>query len=123
MRLYEDILIYLYTEYELNITNKGVQYLAECIAEVYRDRTWSIHMTKLYETVASRHETTWKNVERLARQEVKKVSNNKLGEFILRQAIIIKQNKKRKRGNVERVLQKNITRKDCLRWRQRVYRT
>ena len=39
MRLYEDILIYLYTEYEMNITNKGVQYLAECIAEVYRDRT------------------------------------------------------------------------------------
>lgn len=98
MRLYEDILIYLYTEYELNITNKGVQYLAECIAEVYRDRTWSIHMTKLYETIASKHETTWKNVERLARQEVKKVSDNKLGEFILRQAIIIKQNK-RKRGN------------------------
>ena len=98
MRLYEDILIYLYTEYEMNITNKGVQYLAECIAEVYRDKTWSVHMTKLYETIASKHETTWKNVERLARQEVKKVSNNKLGEFILRQAIIIKQNK-RKRGN------------------------
>ena len=98
MRLYEDILIYLYTEYEMNITNKGVQYLAECIAEVYRDRTWSVHMTKLYEMIASKHETTWKNVERLARQEVKKVSNNKLGEFILRQAIIIKQNK-RKRGN------------------------
>lgn len=98
IRLYEDILIYLYTEYEMNITNKGVQYLAECIAEVYRDRTWSVHMTKLYETVASKHETTWKNVERLARQEVKKVSNNKLGEYILRQAIIIKQNK-RKRGN------------------------
>ena len=97
MRLYEDILIYLYTEYEMNITNKGVQYLAECIAEVYRDRTWSVHMTRLYETIASKHETTWKNVERLARQEVKKVSNNKLGEFILRQAII-KQNK-RKRGN------------------------
>ena len=54
-------------------------------------------MTRLYETIASKHETTWKNVERLARQEVKKVSNNKLGEFILRQAII-KQNK-RKRGN------------------------
>ena len=98
MRLYEDILIYLYTEYELNITNNGVQYLAECIAEVYKDRTWSVHMTKLYEAIASRHNTTWKNVERLARQEVKKVSNNKLGEFILRQAIIIKQNK-RKRGN------------------------
>ena len=98
MRLYEDILIYLYTEYEMNITNKGVQYLAECIAEVYRDRIWAVHMTKLYETIASKHETTWKNVERLARQEVKKVSNNKLGEFILRQAIIIKQNK-RKRGN------------------------
>ena len=98
MRLYEDILIYLYTEYEMNITNKGVQYLAECIAEVYRDRTWSVHMTKLYETVATKHDATWKNVERLARQEVKKVSNNKLGEFILRQAIIIKQNK-RKRGN------------------------
>lgn len=98
MRLYEDILIYLYTEYEMNITNKGVQYLAECIAEVYRDRIWSVHMTKLYETVSSRHGTTWKNVERLARQEVKKVSDNKLGEFILRQAIIIKQNK-RKRGN------------------------
>lgn len=98
MRLYEDILIYLYTEYEMNITNKGVQYLAECIAEVYRDRTWAVHMTKLYETIASKHETTWKNVERLARQEVKKVSDNKLGEFILRQAIIIKQNK-RKRGN------------------------
>ena len=98
MRLYEDILIYLYTEYEMNITNKGVQYLAECIAEVYRDRTWAVHMTKLYELVATKHETTWKNVERLARQEVKKVSSNKLGEFILRQAIIIKQNK-RKRGN------------------------
>ena len=94
MRLYEDILIYLYTEYEMNITNKGVQYLAECIAEVYKDRTWSVHMTKLYETVASKHGTTWKNVERLARQEVKKVSYNKLGEFILRHAIIIKQKKK-----------------------------
>ena len=78
MRLYEDILIYLYTEYEMNITNKGVQYLAECIAEVYRDRAWSVHMTKLYETIASKHETTWKNVERLARQEVKKVSNNNI---------------------------------------------
>ena len=98
MRLYEYIVIYLYTEYEMNITNKGVQYLAECIAEVYKDRTWSVHMTKLYETVASKNGTTWKNVERLARQEVKKASNNKLGEFILRQAIIIKQNK-RKRGN------------------------
>ena len=98
MRLYEDILIYLGTEYGMNITNKGVQYLAEGIAEVYRDRTWSVHMTKLYEKIASKHETTWNNVERLARQEVKKVSNNKLGEFILRQAIIIKQNK-RKRGN------------------------
>ena len=98
MRLYEDILIYLYTEYKMNITNKGVQYLAECIAEVYTDRIWSVHMTYLYEAIASRHDTTWKNVERLARQEVKKVSNNKLGEFILRQAIIIKQNK-RKRGN------------------------
>ena len=98
MRLYEDILIYLGAEYGMNITNKGAQYLAECIAEVYKDRTWSIHMTKLYETVASKHETTWKNVERLARQEVKKVSNNKLGEFILRQAIIIKQNKKKARN-------------------------
>ena len=98
MRLYEDILIYLYTEYEMNITNKGVQYLAECIAEVYKDRIWSVHMTYLYEAIASRHDTTWKNVERLARQEVKKVSNNKLGEFILRQAIIIKQNKKKERN-------------------------
>ena len=97
MRLYEDILIYLYTEYEMNITNKGVQYLAECITEVYKDRVWSVHMTYLYEAIASRHDTTWKNVERLARQEVKKVSNNKLGEFILRQAIIIKQNKKKER--------------------------
>ena len=98
MRLYEDILIYLYAEYEMNITNKGVQYLAECIAEVYRDRKWSVHMTKLYESVAVKHDTTWKNVERLSRQEVKKVSNNKLGEFILRQAIIIKQNKKKERN-------------------------
>ena len=101
MRLVEDILIYLYTEYEMNITNKGVEYIAECIAELYRDRTWAVHMTALYKEIASQHNTTWKNVERLARNEVKKISDNKLGEFILRQAIIIKQNKKRKRGNVE----------------------
>lgn len=101
MRLIEDILIYLYTEYDMNITNKGVEYIAECIAELYRDRTWAVHMTALYKEIATRHNTTWKNVERLARNEVKKISDNKLGEFILRQAIIIKQNKKRKRGNVE----------------------
>lgn len=80
----------------MNITNKGVQYLAQAIEEVYNDKTWSVKMTKLYMFIADKNDTSWKTVERLARNEVKKISDNKLGEFIFRQAIIIKQ--KRKRG-------------------------
>lgn len=94
--MFNDILIHLYYEYGMNITNKGVQYLAQAIEEVYNDKTWSVKMTKLYMFIADKNDTSWKTVERLARNEVKKISDNKLGEFIFRQAIIIKQ--KRKRG-------------------------
>ena len=45
-------------------------------------------------TSVLKNNTTWQAVERIMRNEVKKVSDNKLGEFILRQAIIIKQKKK-----------------------------
>ena len=82
----------------MNITNKGVQYLAQAIEEVYNDKSWSVKMTKLYMFIADKNDTSWKTVERLARNEVKKISDNKLGEFIYRQAIIIKQKQKRKRG-------------------------
>ena len=82
----------------MNITNKGVQYLAQAIEEVYLDKTWVTKMTKLYMFIAGQNGTSWKTVERLARNEVKKISDNKLGEFIYRQAIIIKQKQKRKRG-------------------------
>ena len=82
----------------MNITNKGVQYLAQAIEEVYKDKSWSVKMTKLYMFIADKNGTSWKTVERLARNEVKKISDNKLGEFIFRQAIIIKQKQKRKRG-------------------------
>lgn len=94
--MFNNILMHLYYEYGMNITNKGVQYLAQAIEEVYNDKTWSVKMTKLYMFIADKNDTSWKTVERLARNEVKKISDNKLGEFIFRQAIIIKQ--KRKRG-------------------------
>ena len=77
-----------------NITNKGTKYLAESIVAVYRDRNKALHLTKLYKDIAKKNNTTWQAVERIMRNEVKKVSDNKLGEFILRQAIIIKQKKK-----------------------------
>ena len=96
--MFNDILMHLYYEYSMNITNKGVQYLAQAIEEVYRDKTWATKMTKLYMFIADQNGTSWKTVERLARNEVKKISDNKLGEFIYRQAIIIKQKQKRKRG-------------------------
>lgn len=83
----------------MNITNKGVQYLAQAIEEVYRDKTWVTKMTKLYMLIADQNDTSWKTVERLARNEVKKISDNKLGEFIYRQAIIIKQKQKKKVRN------------------------
>lgn len=96
--MFNDILMHLYYEYSMNITNKGVQYLAQAIEEVYHDKTWATKMTKLYMFIADKNDTSWKTVERLARNEVKKISDNKLGEFIYRQAIIIKQKQKRKRG-------------------------
>ena len=96
--MFNNILMYLYYEYGMKITNKGVQYLAQAIEEVYNDKTWSVKMTKLYMFIADQNGTSWKTVERLARNEVKKISDNKLGEFIFRQAIIIKQKQKRKRG-------------------------
>ena len=96
--MFNNILMYLYYEYGMKITNKGVQYLAQAIEEVYNDKTWSVKMTKLYMFIADKNDTSWKTVERLARNEVKKISDNKLGEFIYRQAIIINKYKKRKRG-------------------------
>ena len=97
--MFNDILMYLYYNYSMNITNKGVQYLAQAIEEVYRDKTWVTKMTKLYMFIADKNDTSWKTVERLARNEVKKISDNKLGEFIYRQAIIIKQKTKKKERN------------------------
>ena len=85
----------------MNITNKGVQYLAQAIEEVYNDKSWSVKMTKLYMFIADKNDTSWKTVERLARNEVKKISDNKLGEFIFRQAIIIKQKQKKKVRNLK----------------------
>ena len=96
--MFNDILMHIYYEYSMNITNKGVQYLAQAIEEVYNDKSWSVKMTKLYMLIADKKGTSWKTDERLARKEVKKISDNKLGEFIYRQAIIIKQKQKRKRG-------------------------
>ena len=96
MPLIDEVLVYLYTEFCFNITNKGTKYLAESIVAVYRDRNKALHLTNLYKDIAKKNNTTWQAVERIMRNEVKKVSDNKLGEFILRQAIIIKQ--KRKRG-------------------------
>ena len=97
--MFNDILMHLSYDYGMNITNKGVQYLAQAIEEVYNDKAWTVKMTKLYMFIADQNGTSWKTVERLARNEVKKISDNKLGEFIYRQAIIIKQKQKRKRGN------------------------
>ena len=94
--MFNNILMHLYYEYGMNITNKGVQYLAQAIEEVYNDKSWSVKMTKLYMFIADKNDTSWKTVERLARNEVKKISDNKLGEFIFRQAIIIKQKQKKK---------------------------
>ena len=99
--MFNNILMYLYYEYGMKITNKGVQYLAQAIAEVYNDKTWSVKMTKLYMFIADKNDTSWKSVERLARNEVKKISDNKLGEFIFRQAIIIKQKQKKKERNLK----------------------
>ena len=97
--MFNNILMHLYYEYGMNITNKGVQYLAQAIEEVYNDKSWSVKMTKLYMFIADKNGTSWKIVERLARNEVKKISDNKLGEFIFRQAIIIKQKQKKKERN------------------------
>ena len=94
--MFNNILMHLYYEYGMNITNKGVQYLAQAIEEVYNDNSWAVKMTKLYMIIADKNCTSWKTVERLARNEVKKISDNKLGEFIYRQAIIIKQKQKKK---------------------------
>ena len=94
MPLIDEVLVYLYTEFGFNITNKGTKYLAESIVAVYRDRNKALHLTNLYKDIAKKNNTTWQAVERIMRNEVKKVSDNKLGEFILRQAIIIKQKKK-----------------------------
>lgn len=97
--MFNNILMHLYYEYGMNITNKGVQYLAQAIEELYNDKSWSVKMTKLYMFIADKNDTSWKTVERLARNEVKKISDNKLGEFIFRQAIIIKQKQKKKERN------------------------
>ena len=94
MPLIDEVFVYLYTEFGINITNKGTKYLAESIVAVYRNRNKALHLTKLYKDIAGKNDTTWQAVERIMRNEVKKVSDNKLGEFILRQAIIIKQKKK-----------------------------
>lgn len=86
----DDILLRLNSRYGFRLNSKGTLYLSECICAIVENRYNSCHMTSLYKDIATKHNSNYKAVERVARNEVRKLEKHfTVGEFCLREAIQI----------------------------------
>ena len=95
----DDILLRLNSRYGFRLNSKGTLYLSECILAIVENRYNSCHMTSLYKNIAAKHNSNYKAVERVARNEVRKLEKHfTVGEFCLREAIqiVVEMNHKRK---------------------------
>ena len=93
----DEILLRLNSRYGFRLNSKGTIYLSECILAIVENRYNSCHMTSLYKDIATKHNSNYKAVERVARNEVRKLDKHfpvlkkhfTVGEFCLRDAIQI----------------------------------
>ena len=96
----DEILLRLNSRYGFRLNSKGTLYLSECILAIVENRYNSCHMTSLYKDIATRHNSNYKAVERVARNEVRKLEKHfTVGEFCLRESIqiVVERNHKKER--------------------------
>lgn len=93
----DDILLRLNSKYGFRLNSKGTLYLSECILAIVENRYNSCHMTSLYKDIATKYNSNYKAVERVARNQVSKLDKHfpvlkkhfTVGEFCLRESIKI----------------------------------
>ena len=96
----DEILLRLNSRYGFRLNSKGTLYLSECILAIVENRYNSCHMTSLYKDIATKYNSNYKAVERVARNEVRKLEKHfTVGEFCLREAIqiVVEKNHKKER--------------------------